>query len=64
MRSSFPYKISGSQMAAGYFSYLLIDSSVVANIRCSKQILVNVIGQAPMDYGIALLWPLVERLER
>ena len=51
-------------MAAGYFSYLLIDSSVVANIRCSKQILVNVIGQAPMDYGIALLWPLVERLER
>ncbi len=41
-----------------YSNWVLADS---VDSGASKQILVNVIGQAPLGYGIALLWPLVRK---
>ena len=41
-----------------YCNWVLGDS---VESGATKQILVNVIGQAPMGYGIALLWPLVRK---
>ena len=42
-----------------YYCNWVLGNSVESG--ASKQILVNVIGQAPMGYGIALLWPLVRK---
>ena len=42
-----------------YYSNWVLANSVDSG--ASKQILVNVIGQAPLGYGIALLWPLVRK---
>lgn len=46
-----------SHMGILYYSNWVLANSVDSGT--SKQILVNVIGQAPLGYGIALLWPLV-----
>lgn len=42
-----------------YYSNWVLANSVDSG--ASKQILVNVIGQAPLGYGIALLWPMVRK---
>ena len=42
-----------------YYSNWVLANSVDSG--ASKQILVNVIGQAPLGYGIAMLWPLVRK---
>ncbi len=50
--------------AVSHGSMLYYSNWVLANSVDSgapKQILVNVIGQAPLGYGIALLWPLVRK---
>lgn len=41
-----------------YCNWVLGDS---VESGAAKQILVNVIGQAPMGFGVVLLWPLVRR---
>lgn len=41
-----------------YCNWVLADS---VDQGAAKQILVNVIGQAPLGFGIALLWPLVRK---
>lgn len=42
-----------------YYSNWVLANSVDSG--ATKQILVNAIGQAPLGFGIALLWPLVRR---
>ena len=42
-----------------YYCNWVLGNSVESG--ATKQLLVNVIGQAPMGYGIALLWPLVRK---
>ena len=42
-----------------YYSNWVLASSVEGG--AAKQILVNMIGQAPMGFGIAILWPLVRK---
>ena len=42
-----------------YYCNWVLSSSIQEG--ATRQILVNMIGQAPMGYGIALLWPLVRK---
>ena len=42
-----------------YYSNWVLANSV--DTGAAKQILVNVVGQAPLGYGIALLWPLIRK---
>lgn len=42
-----------------YFSNWVLGNSIESG--ASKQILINVIGQAPMGFGVVLLWPLVRK---
>lgn len=42
-----------------YYCNWVLGNSVESG--AGKQLLVNVIGQAPMGYGIAILWPLVRK---
>lgn len=42
-----------------YYCNWVLGNSVESG--AAKQILVNVIGQAPMGFGVAILWPLVRR---
>ena len=42
-----------------YYCNWVLGNSVESG--ATKQLLVNVIGQAPMGYGIAILWPLVRK---
>lgn len=49
--------LSSSSML--YYCNWVLGSSVESG--ASKQILVNMIGQAPMGFGVAILWPLVRK---
>ena len=42
-----------------YYCNWVLGNSVASG--AAKQILVNVVGQAPMGYGIFLLWPMVKK---
>lgn len=42
-----------------YYCNWVLGNSVVSG--ATKQLLVNIIGQAPMGFGIAILWPLVRK---
>lgn len=49
--------LSSSSML--YYCNWVLGSSIESG--AAKQILVNMIGQAPMGYGVVLLWPLVRK---
>ena len=42
-----------------YYCNWVLGNSVISG--ATKQLLVNIIGQAPMGFGIAILWPLVRK---